>query len=699
MKAILKISIFTILITTPAFCSADIQTGLLDYWSFDGKDVNWATNTAIDKKDGNNNVQITSMSTSTAASAGVIGQALRFDGVNDFLDGTGYTMTVFTVSAWIKTSQVITTFEGLVDWSDSSQRRFGIGLDPTGDPVLIYVNASNQNRRKEAAGVNVDDMKWHHIVGIFDGSDTYMYVDGKTVTLGAEINDLSTATNASDLRIGQHTAGSFFFPGQIDEVRIYNRALTSDDVYQLYEMGQSKIASIPFGNLNSSLIGYWTLDGKDTNWATNTTLDRSGNGNTGTITNMSTTTSPISGKVGQALSFDGVNDVVSAGDINAIDGATNLTISAWMKRNTTNSFVTLGKSEASARRVNVNMFNDGRIYFNVGNCTSATYGYFSNNDRNWHHVVMVYDGSQSTNATKLVVYLDGEPQTLTFFGTIPNTTCSASSDAFTLGRDTSSSNFSNGYIDEVRVYSKSLTANEVTALYKSGSSLNAVTKRIPTYDSLGNGLIGHWTLDGKNIDWSLNRAVDISPTANHGTFVNISTTSDIRIGKIGQAIRFNGASTYLEIPRAGATVSGAMTHAAWIKQDELADYRPIFGNINGQQGSDGQSIMIKNSGSTNNIGCVDVNGEVPNGSLQRHWHHVACVYDGTNEYVYLNGVLVTSGAAAYTTATENNVKVGAHNGATNTFFKGIIDDARIYNRALSGEEVKRLYLMGVSKRR
>src|SRR3989344_6617628 len=63
-------------------------------------------------------------------------------------------------------------------------------------------------------------------------------------------------------------------------------------------------------SLTDGLVGYWTFDGKDTNWRTNTTNDRAGT-NHGTMTSMSTTTSPVAGKIGQGLKFDGSTSFVS----------------------------------------------------------------------------------------------------------------------------------------------------------------------------------------------------------------------------------------------------------------------------------------------------------------------------------------------------------------------------------------------------
>ena len=63
-------------------------------------------------------------------------------------------------------------------------------------------------------------------------------------------------------------------------------------------------------SITSGLVGYWTMDGTDTNWKTGTMTDRSGMGNTGTLVGMSTSTSPVAGKVGQALKFKDRKSVV-----------------------------------------------------------------------------------------------------------------------------------------------------------------------------------------------------------------------------------------------------------------------------------------------------------------------------------------------------------------------------------------------------
>src|SRR3989344_9064506 len=88
----------------------------------------------------------------------------------------------------------------------------------------------------------------------------------------------------------------------------------------------------PLMNLNSGLVGYWTFDGQDTNWATGQAFYLSGNKNTGTLTNMSMATTPVAGKIGQAFRFRAANnyDFIRIGttfDVSALP----FTISAWVK--------------------------------------------------------------------------------------------------------------------------------------------------------------------------------------------------------------------------------------------------------------------------------------------------------------------------------------------------------------------------------
>src|SRR3989338_8602942 len=80
--------------------------------------------------------------------------------------------------------------------------------------------------------------------------------------------------------------------------------------------------------LTNGLVGYWSFDGKD--MAGNTAYDRFGQGNNGTLTSGPTR---AIGKIGQGLSFYGVDDYVDAGDTASLSISGAITISAWIKLN------------------------------------------------------------------------------------------------------------------------------------------------------------------------------------------------------------------------------------------------------------------------------------------------------------------------------------------------------------------------------
>ena len=90
------------------------------------------------------------------------------------------------------------------------------------------------------------------------------------------------------MRIGDFGNDTLPFDGSLDDVRIYNRTLSASEVKQLYLQGSSlkqnitprKGTNTGTYSLDSGLVGHWTFDGKDTAWNSNTTQDKSGQGNT-----------------------------------------------------------------------------------------------------------------------------------------------------------------------------------------------------------------------------------------------------------------------------------------------------------------------------------------------------------------------------------------------------------------------------------
>ena len=113
----------------------------------------------------------------------------------------------------------------------------GLSLRVHGDPQnLAQMNLHNGSGYGSGqTGVSPTDNQWHHLVGTADGSRTRIYVDG--VLVDEDVFTSNGINSTQTLAIGQDNGvngGSYFFNGKIDDVRIYNRALSAAEVGQLH---------------------------------------------------------------------------------------------------------------------------------------------------------------------------------------------------------------------------------------------------------------------------------------------------------------------------------------------------------------------------------------------------------------------------------------------------------------------------------
>ncbi len=185
--------------------------------------------------------------------------------------------------------------------------------------------------------------------------------------------------------------------------------------------------------------------------------DRSGNGRNGTLVGTPTWEA---GKNGLGLTF-GSSDNVNFGSTLPLQGISKFTLSAWVKRDSANAKVEIGRQNtAGGDTVAIELWSSGYIDFGVSPSGSYTAGSAYSNDTNWHYVTMVFDGTQSSNANRLKGYIDGIQQTLSFDGTIPAVTSSGTT-AFGIGYMNGS--YSAGKVDDMRIYNRALTQTEIQA--------------------------------------------------------------------------------------------------------------------------------------------------------------------------------------------------------------------------------------------
>ena len=672
------------------------STGLMGYWTFDGK--NMSTTTAIDSSSSKKNGTLTNMS-GTPVVQGKIGQALKFDGVNDYVSVGNVlnALTSYTFSAWINPKSLGGGSGGRI--IDKNSAYFFRLISSGGNKLAI----SHNGGPSQASTGTITFNRWQHVVATWNGKQLVFYING--VDAGTISFSTAISSNSAALQIGDTNSGNSTFDGSIDDVRIYNRALSAVEVRRLYNMGAAtKINVAPnSGTLSTAsstgLVGYWTFDGK--NMSTTTAIDSSSNKNNGTLTNMSGNP-VVPGKIGQALKFDGVNDYVNPGTTNFWDSTTPRTVAFWVKTdiNGTNLFPTpiLMKTDQSTGFI---------IFFGTGGYGGINFGSNSNFVRQktigdisstlkngWHHVALVFDGVSRSSNLSYRLYLDGVLQTLGITGDF-----AAISNTNVIGADNISVPRDNirGFMDDVRIYNRALSAGEVRRLYNMGAAtkINVAPNSGTLSTASSTELTGYWTFDGKNM--STTTAIDLSGHNNPGALIGGVVQAR---GRMGQALKFDGLTGTVNL---GFNLNRKkeLTISAWIKTSVL---KSSFGNKIVHQGTSVASdydFNINTTAAKVSAGWALTTVVTGNTSLvANQWYHVAMVRRGSTggwqATVYVNGLLDGSGNTATDPDGASNI-IKTHIGSRNntaSFFNGSIDDVRIYNRALSAGEVRRLYNMG-----
>lgn len=182
----------------------------------------------------------------------------------------------------------------------------------------------------------------------------------------------------------------------------------------------------------------------------------------GLLTDMELSSDWVVSEGRHALKFE-TNDWVDLGSGDICQSRKQLTICAWMKRRLTTSIVTFGiRHLSSPDYAMIECWNDGNVYYSLAT-TTASYGSFSNSSVGWQHLGMVFDGNASGNSGRLKGFLNGRQVSLSYFATIPSSTTSVST-VLRIGRNTVSPFFSDGMVDDLRIYDRALLDQEMRLL-------------------------------------------------------------------------------------------------------------------------------------------------------------------------------------------------------------------------------------------
>ncbi len=678
-----------------------VDTSLKGYWSFNGQDMN---SVAFDRSGAGNTG---SLYNSPTIARGILGQALDFDAVNDYVaTSDSNSLDIgdtddLTLSGWFY-RDTFTGTNGLI----AKRSGFATGdvgyiayIDATTDQLIFQISDGTDTYTITSSST-FTATGWHHFSVVWDqdsATNSEIYIDGVAdlATDSGTIGNIGDLSNALGVYIGARSDGSALFDGRIDEARVYKRALSATEIKSLYDQGSvdksnsSVSQNQGTGRLDSGLAGYWALDDGSGISAT----DRSTNAATGALTNGPTWTT---GQIGGAVTFDDTDDYISIPDSDILDvGDTDdLTLMGWFNRTTTGSADGIIFKRAGTLAANtgygVHLASSGnKLVFEVSDGTDeysldSTTTFTSSG---WHHFAVVWDQDSPTNSE---IYIDGRADNATDTGTIGNIGSIASTTVLAIGAATDASLSFNGSLDELRVYRRALTPEEIAETYR----LTAPT-------GTDNGLKGYWSFNGQDIRSTI--AYDRSGAGNDGTLTLGPVPA---IGKIGQSLNFDGSDDYVVVNDADSLDIGDtddLTLVGWFYRDTFTTDDVLMAKRNTTLAASAGYIAYLESASDK------IYFEVSDGTDEYQlvstatfttagWNHYAIVWDqdsAANSEIYVNGVAdsaVDTGTIGSIGDLSNTrpFALGVTSLAAGSY-DGKMDEMRMYKRALSAAEISSLY--------
>jgi hypothetical protein len=537
--------------------------------------------------------------------------------------------------------------------------------------------SSNREVRTSAAA---EAGEWTHYAAVRrNGDKIYLYINGE---LRVSTSFGGPAGLQPNSWIGSEK-GSRKFIGLIDDVRIYNIALSEENARHLAEVGDL-IKPGYYG----PLIAHYNFD----EGSGDTAVDSSGNGLDGAINGAVYTTDTADGSA-SSLDFGGDGDHVVTLDagpyLNYLD---ELSISLWIQSDLidTDKGFFMGADSTSDRygmRYDTTGGDGGGddvakygVMTTGGNEEDESSQYLQTTQ--WQHLVLSWKSGDG-----ITLYVNGVPDVPTsdkgpVTGVLTGYTRILVGKG---GKDSAADAGWDGRVDDVRVYARALSEGEARYLAGVGDLV---------MPDLYLPMLGHWDAEGD--------ADDKSGNENHGTPLGDATI--VMDPEMGLVATFDGDGDAVDVGTGGTydlfNFPGNFSIAAWVN---LRSWGGCWGNvIVGKRGEGGVGWQLRRFGcddrfsfTTRGMG----NDDYPRSNLapaMNQWYHLVAVRDCAEKRLYINGVLDSAAGVnwARVNPCPHNVYIGARANGGNTgpeaFFNGMIDDVRIYDYALDLGQVRNL---------
>lgn len=684
--------------------------------------------------------------TGTTYVNGKFGGARSFNGSSDYIDvgnGSGLQITSsITVGAWVKLSSLPGSgvYTRIVSkLTNAPYNGYELLIRASNDgtyPSAPYFQLGNAGtivvaNSPTALTINT----WYYIVGVYDQSvgTCYIYVNGVLMGQNASCGSSAIGSSSANVNIGRWSGNaSNYFPGIIDEVRIFNTALSANTIASYYIQGISSNGSVYqqktgggviklegtnsnriANSLNDGLVSYWKLDE-----SSGTSLADS----VGTNTGSATGTSIVAGKYGNARNFNG-SEYVTIGNLGSFP--TQGSLEFWVRSSEMANY----RNPLTTKYIGANVGirfeenSSGNFVAIVGNdagsynsCTYISSGMATNT---WYHITLTWN----TSSNLMYGYLNG----LQVCGgsnsywptTIPD---------FRLGTgyNADAARQWKGDIDEVKLFNVVKSTDEILEEYNATSTyytnyniastdlsnkntlpISFAGDKVGSYASVtwGESAYANYQTDANTIAlWHLDEISgsgayikDSSGRNNNGTPTG---TTYLSSGKIAGGRSFNGSSDYINVGAyAGMSPTAQVSVAAWLKSDStISSIETVYDRLNSTQGyglyinASGQAVFGINGSSATAVSSNRVDDLA--------WHYVVGRYNsgesGSQQIrIYVDGVLV--GTGAYTTAisysTEPRNQIGRM--GTSSYFGGYIDELVVSNSSRTADQIRQAYEIGL----
>jgi hypothetical protein len=591
-----------------------------------------------------------------------------------------------TISFWSKTVSNYTGNGFIVSYgsNNSGGSEFGVRVDNLcGNAPNVDINLSTVSYKSSQP---ISNNEWHHYTVTYNPTDGPLvtnikyYVDGNLVKTSCAASGTSqyqiNTINEEPLTIGRWCdltntqGGGYFFNGNIDDIRIYNRALDSIEVNNLYNSEKP--------SLTSGLVAYYPFTGNAN--------DSSGNGYNGVVSGA-TLAADRHGTPNAAYQFNG-SSFISAAIAKLPIGVTDRTISFWAKQ-TAQSTNTI-KSGSVFHYGNISTNNRfSCLYWPE---TPVTILQINDVCTICQNSVVVQDQATAINSWNQVVITVSNKRVICYvngkkFYYGERTSMNTALTDFIIGKAVDShegGEYFRGLIDDIRIYSRSLDSLEIINLYNLEKPIN-----------LNAGLVAYYPFTGN--------ANDSSGNNNNGVVTGATLTSD-RFNSANSAYNFNGSSNYITVKNSSSiSIQSKFSTSVWVLMDGGGCNPRVF-EINENLNSCGGYVLAVNGTSNSNRtihaagfgSCTKATGFNPSNQISSlKWNHLAYTVDGVTGLgkFYINGELVQTvngSPISNFSYNNNNLTIGNINSGRCDWWGGKIDDLRLYNRVLNDTEISYL---------